>query len=505
MKMSRFHDSRRVMRVLRAAPACAWGGPVLAAIVLAACSGEADPSASIARARNTLTALSSGGAAAPPAPLIEKSAGDVASDLGQIGSGDSPSVAMAHSLAAQALGAQGLVAADRYRGLDAELLRAVTGSQATLNLYRQQRALSEASKGYDPAGEIEAFDSQIAEQKRDREMAQRELDANQAKVAQLRNSAKSMRANARKESEAEASLRAEALSADAQRRLQLVSDATALRRKSDLILKQADVTDAQAARIEPEAEEIRLRIVRAESRVAALERAKQRAADLARSRQEESARSAEGASKTATLLGANLKEVCALLDEQVSPAFEDAIKRYESAVSKISSARDGGARATAQAAIGGLVQSAAALHRERSESLRRVATLLEQAAAAPDLPERDVIGRDAASIREQSKASAQTAMEGYDRARTAFESAGGGTGGINEQFQFLALGAAAMYERLGGKREAPVVDPEQSPSEPESAEPQPDDSGEPQPAPEGEPPPEAEPQPQGEPQPSPGA
>ncbi len=439
--------------------------------LLTGCSGEDDNSTAIAKARNTMTALSAGGSGAPPAALLEKSAGEVATSLGDRGEGDEPSAAFAQSLAGQALGAQGLVAADQYRRLDSELLRAVTAAQSTLNLYRQQRSLEDANKGYDPSVDIRAFDAQIQEQQQERAAAQKDLQAVESRVAELRDRAKALRASTQQATEAEASLRSQALSADAQQRLRLITEATWIRRKTDLTLKEADLTDAQADRVAPETDEVRLRIERADSRIGALGQAKQRALDLAQTRQADATHSAQGARETANLLGANLKEVRTMLDEQVGPAFDAAISKYNNAVSRVSSAREGGSRQAAQGAVGGLVQATAGLHRERAESLARVAALLEQAGVESQLPERESVTQAAAAIREQAEAASQAAMDAYDRARSAFESAGGGTGGVNDQFQFLARGSAVMYERLGGKPAEPPAQPTNEP-EPASEEPQ---------------------------------
>lgn len=435
------------------------------------CGREDSASRAIAEAKTHLVTAGAGGSAAAPKDVLEKKFKEAIASL-KPGEGSDSSKALQSAIEAGALTGQGDAAAGTYRRADARLLASLNKAKARLNLYTDQRALATALEGYDPKADIASFDDQINERERELAEAKKAHAANLSKVEALRADAGEKASRGQSMMQSVGALRQQLMDAQPVDRAALALQLNTARREAELVMKDSELVDADAARIAPHSGELALLVQQAERQIASLNAAKDRARALAKSRAETSAEAARGAEQTAGEVVESISEVRRVLDEEVKPAFDAAIAKLTQAAGKFAQSRGGADQRLLTLMNGTAAQAVGSLQREGGESTARVATILEIASKAkPPIAGASEWAQAAQTLREQSKQAFETALEQYEKAKSALDSAGG-SGDVKERIEALAARVEQTRIRLGGKAPeapAPEAAPEAAPSEGDSA------------------------------------
>jgi predicted nucleic acid-binding Zn-ribbon protein len=420
------------------------------ALLAGGCDGSDDTGTSIAKSRNTLEALGSGGTAAAPPSLRDRQFGEAAGAVGKA-SGSGSSEALAQALGGQALAGQAELAMRDYRVADGQLLRLMSVARAKLRLYNDQRALAAALSTYNPQPDIDKFDQSLAERRSELAKVREALAANDAKVQGILDQAKAKADEGRAMREAAASLEQSLLAASAQDRAAQAEQVRTARRAVDAVLRQADELEVQAARVAPTSAELRLQVAQVERQIESLEKAKAGARERFETERRQSAEASRAADTAATELDAAIDAVLTHFDEKSRPTFDAAQSKLSQASSKVGAARTSGG-ASAQVASGLVAHAQASMQREFAEALGRVAALVDEAAKLqPGTPGASRFATRAAETSEQHKAAVASAAEMYDRAKSSFGSGGGGDTG--ERVQRLAALLEQRASALAGRPE----------------------------------------------------
>ncbi|MBL8744758.1 MAG: hypothetical protein JNK58_00220 [Phycisphaerae bacterium] len=442
---------------------------ILAATALMAFAGGCErrdaSSRSMVEARNTMTAVGAGGSAAAPKSTLE---GGYAKVLATIkdDAGSSESVkAINAAFMGGALGGQGELAAGAFREADAALLRQIVVAKSRLSLYLEQRGLADALSGYDPNVDIAAFDGQIAEREREREAAKARLAENEAKVTGIRGQSEAKAEAARSMMASLGALRERLLEASSSDRPSLAEQLNTERRKAEGVMKESELLDAEAAKIAPISEELRLRVEQIERQISSLQKAKEQARLLSESRVASAAEASRGATQTASELAQELEAVQTTLSERVKPAFEAALSKLSQSAGKFGQARGGPDAALLSLSNGMSAQAIGSLQREYAEVLARVSSLLASAGAAkPAIPGASGWTSAAESIASEAKQALDAALQQYEKAKSSFRS-GGGSAELREHVDRLSAKVNETWVRLGG---APPAEEKAVEPEPES-------------------------------------
>jgi hypothetical protein len=420
-------------------------------MVALGCDRQDSASRAIEEAKTHLATAGAGGSAAAPKYVLDKKFKEAIAAL-KASEGSESTGALQSAIEAGALGGQGDVAADAFRQADARLLAALNVAKAKVNLYTDQRALEAALKGYDPQGDIAHFDDQVKERERELAEAKRALSENTSKVDALRAEARDKAFRGQSMMESVGVQREQMMNASPGERAALASQVSAVRRDAELVMKDSELLEAEAARIAPRSGELELLVRQAERQIAALNAAKDRARDLAKSRADASAEAARGAETTAREVAEAVALVRKVFDEEVKPAFDAAAAKLSQSASKLTQSRGGPDQKLLTLMNGSAAQSLGSLQREFGESVARSATVLGLAAAlTPAVEGASEWSKAAAELRAQSMQAMETALEQYEKATSAFDSAGG-SAEVRERVEALAARVEQTRIRLGGKK-----------------------------------------------------
>jgi hypothetical protein len=433
--------------------------------MLAGCDKKDSDGVAIAKARNTLEALDTGGSAAPASNRSERFA-EAAKAVASI-TGTDPSAALAQALGGTAILGQAELAQATYRQTDGDLLRLVAAARAKLSLYQRQSGLAASLSNYNPQPEIDGYQQVIAQRNKELAGFESELRANDAKVADLRARAKHKSDQGRAMRESSASLEQSLLSADSASRPGLAEQVRQARRQADAVLKDADLLEVQAERIAPTSGELQLKVQQARRQIESLERAIAGARERDQSMKRQSAEASKAADAAGIELQTAMQAVVAHANDVAKPAFDAAVSLIAQATSKLNAGRAGGGAAQ-QTSIGLAAHAEAAFRREYAEAMARVAAVLADAGAAtPAAPGADEFISQSKAFADLRDASNQAALEAYERARTSFGSSGSGATG--ERLQRLSTAIDAFLIERGLKK--PEAAPEPAPAEPAADQP----------------------------------
>lgn len=462
--------------------------PAAVLLLLAGGCDRPDPqSRAIAEARNTLAATGAGGSAAAPRESLDKNYGKVLATIRQTGDGSDAGKAIASAIEAGALSGQGDLAADEFRRAQGVLRSELNAAGALLRLYSEQRGLEASLAGYDPNSDIARFDDLIAERTREREASMRALAEQKKQVDDLLARSRSLAEQAKGMMQSQAALRQRLIDASSAERPALAEQLHKARREAESVVKESEILEAEAAKIEPITGEIELRVRQVERQIESLNAAKERARDLARSRAAQADEARRAAERTSGELTEAVNAALAVLNDQVKPAFNAALSKMSQAASKYGQSRGGPDQRLLSVSSGSAALAMGGLQREYGESLRLASTLVDLASRArPPLAHAEEFAAASAALADESRQANEAALQQYEKARSLFQ-AGGGTAEARERLDRLSARLNETWIRLGGKP------PEEPPAATESH----DQEG----APEGMAPDEHEDAPEGEPAP----
>lgn len=456
----------RLLSILGAA-SCAW---------LSASAGCEKPDAharSVRQAENTLLTVGLGGSAAAPREVLEKKYAEALQALNDESARSDEAKAINAALAASAVGGQAEIACAAYREADARLLAAYIRAKASVSLYREQSGLAASVKGYDPSADVSAFDAEQAKRRAELESAKQALKANEDRLADIRGRSKAKADQAASIMESLGPRRERLLNAIGSERASLAEALNKERRSAELLMKDAELLSAEADRYAPLSGELLLSVRQVERQIESLENAKQRARQLADSR-EAIGRDAESAARTTGEEAArDLESMRTLLEEVVRPAFETAASKLGQYTGKVGQSRGGPEQRLLSINQGFAAQGVGALHREFGESVGRAALLMQQAAdATPALSNAGELRSAAEALAARSKEALTEALQQFEKAKSSFES-GGGSPEVKQRLESLAQRVQAMWVGLGG------IPPEEPAPALEEAAPVPEEGSEP--------------------------
>ncbi|HVZ94023.1 MAG TPA: hypothetical protein VG797_05895, partial [Phycisphaerales bacterium] len=177
--------------------------------------------------------------------------------------------------------------------------------------------------------------------------------------------------------------------------------------------------------IEPQSEEIRREIRRAQSQKDSLEHAKQSLVSLKTFTQEQVKAAKDAAAQAAEQVSAEAAAIEKLLNEEVKTKYDDAASKYASALSKANAARNGGSRQAVAVTSGTIQHAIGALQRERSESLARAGAFFADVGSMKPAPANAAHFVELASaLTTEAGAAKATAGESYTTASGSMQGAG---------------------------------------------------------------------------------
>ena len=295
----------------------------------------------------------------------------------------------------------------------------ITANIATLH-ESWLRSDAEASAGYDPRDDIAQIREQIAEKDQEiADLSQRKAEVDRH-ISELRELANSKLGSAATERAAAGDLELRASRLGATEGLPLTEESHARSRQADTLERDALSLDAQADQIAPVSAEYALDVSRLEAQRGLLESEGQAAQARADRGSAESADARAAADATASNLDEAIDSLAALRSGELSTAYGEAIRLYESAA-QTARRGSGAGRLQAGAIQGRVLQELAALRRSRAARLAGNAQLLRSLDALPNASHYAALADDYASAADAER---QSASEAEEVARSAFESAG---------------------------------------------------------------------------------
>lgn len=318
------------------------------------------------------------------------------------------------------------IAAQEAARLEAVALGKVPAVRVALDQWLSLNAAADALALYDPAPEIARIESQIAERQRMADEQRAAKDRQLGVVRDIEKQAADLNARARALREQEAALRASAAGQSEVRRLEILTEATRVRREADALEKQAADRLAQAALEKPRADEMQARIDEYTMQAQLLGQER----ETVRKRGQDRAAAAQAARDEARAAAARLNTLVAELEaarkEADAPA-EAAVRGYLQAVSAARKAVQNGPResqAIAAVSLGNYQHLVGEAHRTQAFGRAAVADILTAVAEArPPLPQRAEYAAKAAEFARLAAESLKESKNAYTEAQSSYSRA----------------------------------------------------------------------------------
>ena len=416
-----------------------------AATTLSGCERQDDRlAAEITQASHALSLASGSGRVLVSEESRSKTYAAVISDLTAALDGASDeNKAVAQLLMARAKTGQGAIEGAALVEHLAALTHQVTLVRAAISRMQTQLRVAESLAGFDPSQTLAMVDKRSSEIASELAQARSSLAELTQMRAQVQTRIDDENAAARAEREFEQALRARALRADGQGRLDLVSQAVSHERAAALHEKRAAEIELELATVTRVVEDRRREVETLErlERVQADTRSRLAASQSGWGDQRQSA--LDDARGSAQAVSEALALARATLDDRVSPAYDATVSTYQQAVSQARAAQ-GQLRQRAAAIAGSAQQAMAEMHMGMADAL---ASLAETAASVEGAPNMTITGIDADGLRaraEEARAAAEDAMRS---ASSSFRSAGGA---LSEVAEIIDPDAAPAVEEASG-------------------------------------------------------
>lgn len=442
------HSGRRSRRIVAA-------GALI--VLLAGCSDKDQLSDVVVHAGNQMTAASGNGVSTPPTEMRVKAYNSVLSELREAlrGHESEPGANAAKLLIAQALLGQGDVAAERAGDARRELLYQINHLRSRLDLQANRETLAHAYSNYDPSPDLKQLDA--SQQKIEKELSglratladkQQRIETLQGQMDEQKKSAEERVAEASK-------IRAEATDASAVRRAELIRKANEIERVADQHEKRYSELQLLVRSLEDESNEVRIRITSAQRREELVGDARGRIEASAKLLQSQSKDARTDAENIATELGADFDAVMKTLNEQETPAFEEAAGKYREAASQAMQAR--GEVASSAPAVAAMAQHAAAnLHLSQADLLQSMLLLAQDLSGQLQAPR---FAEAADTIQQHLKEASSQAADLYETAGNTYARLNLGPG---NSLQDLSSRFQAFAGQLRGEKPAPAPGEQQA-------------------------------------------
>jgi chromosome segregation ATPase len=350
-----------------------------ASLMLGGCNDDEQLSDIVERAGHQMVAATGGGVATPPAEVRSRTYSDVIRTLQSAleGAEKEPGSGAAKLLIAQAMVGQADIAAERATEIQRDVLYALAEARSRLDLHADRTTYAGSLGVYDPQEDLAQLSRAQAEIDRELEAERAALAQRQNRVAELRTLMEEARTGAdAKRAEAD-QLRAEAGDADAVRRASLVARAHEIEREGASHERRYAELQLEANALEDEAKLNRIQIASHQRREELVREARDRIESSGRLLDEESRQADMDARDLGSELGGTLDAIVEMLDQQLRPAFDEAVGKYRAGASQAQQAR--GDMGNVASALATTAQHASAnLHRTTAEVYASVITVAER-------------------------------------------------------------------------------------------------------------------------------
>jgi hypothetical protein len=338
--------------------------------LLAGCSERDDLSAVVVRAGNEMTAAAGNGASMPPTEMRVQTYNSVLSTLREAlrGHESEPGAAAAKLLIAQALLGQGGVAAEKAGDLRRDLIYGITELRSRLDLQVNRETLADAYANYNPSTDLSDLDASQQEVEKELGSLRATLADKQKRMETLQGQMDDQKREAEQRVAEASDVRAQATDASAIRRAELITRANEIERVADQHEKKYAELQLLVQRLEDESNEVRIRIASAQRREELVREARDRIEASAKLLASQSSGARTDAENIASELGSMFDTLLETLDQQETPAFEEAAGKYREASSQAMQARN--EVATSAPAVAAMAQHASAdLHLAQADLL----------------------------------------------------------------------------------------------------------------------------------------
>lgn len=394
-----------------------------AGFLVAGCDEDNAADRALESASIKLASLAPRGQRAPIASLQEKTFKDVVSSLQSVASGGTKSQAAAAAiLISQAQAGLAEIPASRSAALERECIHLGTTIRATLSQWHTFTAMAAGAAKFDPAKDLAALDAN--EREIDSQIASENSRKTkiEAEVARLGQAAAAKADQARRRQAEAGQIKQRVPNESATAGEQLLIQASAISREADQLEVQAARFEAEAAKVAPQIDEVKLSLERLTRQKALVGSARD---DLRKRDQAAKAQAAEArasAKKAADDLAAQVDQLVTLRTKDLAASNDEEIAALEasSASARKALSQD---RTSAQLAVGAAQQSLGDVYWSRGRGLETHAALLTSLAAA-GVPNADALKAQAAKAEEDAKTAYAATVEAYKAAHEAYQAAG---------------------------------------------------------------------------------
>lgn len=366
--------------------------------------------------------------------------------------------ASASLLVAQAAMSEGEASAMDASRFDRELRIGLSDLVALGNQWARSNSQAAAASAFDPAKQIAELSAQASEKDRQVALLAKERQETEARIAELRNAAKSISDEAQNLHRQAAELAQQAGNVSAREGVGIVEQSAALRRQGDAKAMNAEQITSQADQIAPRVTELetlsrqygnqKTNILKTQEDLRKTQTDKRQEADAARA----------AANTSAQALKTQMDALLARHAGEYTASFDKAVSAYKQAAGE---SRKAGNAAGAKLSLGSAELALAGLHQRHAQLAESVASTFDHLASVkPSLPAVSDISSKAKSLRDGRATSMEEAKTSLDNAKNAFQSAQSQVKGAEkERLEQLVT----MLDKLsaGGSVEAPAAAPEE--------------------------------------------
>ncbi len=339
---------------------------------------------------------------------------------------------------AQATMGQGEIEATRQGEAETEVAQLLSRTRVLAELYVSQRSLAESQEGHDLSAGLGEIDRQIKGfEAKSAEVKARlgELEAALGKITAAAGEQGGLAKAARQQA---GQLRASMNDAPGEARLKIAEEAAKRQREADKFEVQQSGIELEARALERKLEETRRDADLLARQVELSRAARARLVDSEKLLKDQSATARADAEKAATELAASYEMLKKAVSEQLTPAYQSAVGKYNAAGA--AAGQGGKADQGLSKAISGSAQQAlGTIHASYGAALDNCSVLAARIGACKGLANAASYQQDATAFAELAKPAREAADSAFAQAGANFQSAGGkGT-------------AAEMFKKLGEK------------------------------------------------------
>jgi len=402
------------------------------ALGITGCDSEVnEANAKIAQANHLIAAINAGGGSSANAPHREDAYDRVVAMLRPVISGSSGATrGAAQVITAQALAGKGRFESVRAMRTENECLDLISAAHNEADLFAAHSSLARALVKYDPQAEFDDLRKQADQVNKEIEEVRATLRGIDEQIVKFKTRSEAAREEAASRHRHETELRAEAVSAGAEQRRDLIKEAVAYQREADAFEAEFVIVDAGIEQFEQTRVSVQADLDRLVTQRGLLEEAQRHAQRRMQVAMDESKSAEEAALEAAKRLRSIVLEIRTLRKDTLSDLYLQAEETLDkAATSLIAGARSDTSREGKNSSsinIGMIHQAIGELRRLRAAGAEDFAALLRRLDAMdPALPDRSYYREALAMIEAVRDEALAGAEDAFSQAADALERAGG--------------------------------------------------------------------------------